>query len=276
MSTTHDTKSALGAGGQQQDSMPKWAAAALKFVDSVSFEAPGKRVLRVNWAVNFHKIVTLFLILGLMAYYGNWSVGAWVYLALHGIYGYCWLIKDFAFRDHQLNAGISIPGTVGLYVGLIGLYWIIPWLFIARGVVPSNFDLFFAVSLHTVGLVTMTAADCQRHFQLKYRRGLIKDGMFAYSRNPNYLGEAMLYAAYAYLAAHWLAWLVWAYMVFFAFLPRLYRKDVSLSRHPGWDAYKARSGLLVPWALLTGRAFMDLFRQGGAEPEPPRESETAQ
>ena len=23
---------------------------------------------------------------------------AWVYLGLQGIYGYCWLVKDFAFR----------------------------------------------------------------------------------------------------------------------------------------------------------------------------------
>lgn len=259
-----------------RDTMPAWAALALRIVDSVSFEAPGKRVLRVYHAVNFHKIITGFLILGMMWFYDNWSVAAWVYLALHGIYGYCWLIKDFGFRDHQLEAGISIPGIIGLYLGLIALYWIIPWLFISRHVEPDAFALFFAVSLHTLGVVTMIAADCQRHFTLKYRKGLIRDGMFRYTRNPNYLGEVMLYSAYAFLASHWLAWLIIAYMTFFAFLPRLYRKDVSLSRHPGWAEYKARSGLLVPWALFNGRALADLVRggpdEGTSDPTGGRES----
>jgi protein-S-isoprenylcysteine O-methyltransferase Ste14 len=248
---------------QHRDTMPAWAALALKIVDGVSFEAPGKKILKVCHTVNFHKIFTAFLILGMMYAYDNWSTGAWVYLALHGVYGYCWLIKDFGFRDHQLEAGISILGTIGLYVGLIGLYWIIPWLFISRHIEPTSFQLFFAIVLHTIGVVTMIAADCQRHFTLKFRQGLISGGMFRYTRNPNYFGEVLLYSAYAYLASHWLAWLLIAYMTFIAFLPRLYRKDVSLSRHPGWAAYKARTGLLVPWGLFNGRAFIDLFRSDG-------------
>ena len=245
---------------EQLDRMPGWASLALRIVDGVSFDAPGRKVLKVYHAVNFHKIVTGFLILGMMWAYENWSTAAWVYLALHGIYGYCWLVKDFGFRDHQLEAGISILGTLGLYVGLIGLYWIIPWLFISRHVEPSHFDLFLAICVHTLGVVVMIASDCQRHFMLKYRKGLITGGMFRYTRNPNYFGEVLLYAAYAWLASHWVAWLLIAYMTFFAFLPRLYRKDVSLSRHPGWTEYKSRTGLLVPWALLNGRAWIDMWR----------------
>lgn len=249
---------------EHRDSMPGWASLALRVVDGLSFDAPGRKVLKVYHTVNFHKIFTAFLIFGMMYWYGNWSIAAWVYVALHGIYGYCWLIKDFGFRDHQLEAGISLLGTTGLYVGLIGLYWIIPWLFVSRHVEPSNVDLFFAICLHTLGVVVMIASDCQRHFTLQYRKGLITGGMFRYTRNPNYLGEVMLYASYAYLADHWLAWLLIGYMTFFAFLPRLYRKDVSLSRHPGWREYKHQTGLLVPWALFTGRAWRDLFRSNDA------------
>lgn len=250
---------------EHKDTMPGWASLALRIVDGLSFDAPGRKVLKVYHAVNFHKIVTAFLVFGMMYWYGNWSTAAWVYVALHGIYGYCWLIKDFGFRDHQLEAGISLAGTVGLYIGLIGLYWIIPWLFISRHVQPDNLDLFFAICLHTLGVVIMIAADCQRHFTLKYRKGLITDGMFRYTRNPNYLGEVMLYSSYAYLAEHWLAWVLIAYMTVFAFLPRLYRKDVSLSRHSGWREYKSQTGLLIPWALLNGRAWRNLFREDSSD-----------
>jgi protein-S-isoprenylcysteine O-methyltransferase Ste14 len=251
---------------EQRDPIPGWAKLALKIVDSLSFEAPGRPVVKVAWAVNFHKIFTAFLVLWMMFAFNNFSVGAWVYLALHGIYGYCWLIKDFGFRDHQLESRLSVTGTAGLYVGLIGLYWIIPFLFLSRHVEPSGFDLFLAVSLHTLGVVTMIAADGQRHWALKYRTGLIKDGMFRYTRNPNYLGEVMLYSAYAYLANHWVAWLIIAYMTFFAFIPRMYRKDHSLSRYPGWAQYKATSGVLIPWGLLNGRALVDLFRDDSSVP----------
>ena len=85
-----------------------------------------------------------------------------------------------------------------------------------------------------------------------------------YTRNPNYLGEIMLYFAYAFMARHWLSWLIFAFMTVY-FLARMTRKDHSISRHPGWAAYKEQSGLVIPWALLNGRAWKDLFGKPGAE-----------
>lgn len=41
-----------------------------------------------------------------------------------------------------------------LYVVLIGWYWIIPYIFISQRVVPTNIELFIAVCLHTLGVVT--------------------------------------------------------------------------------------------------------------------------
>lgn len=241
--------------------VPRWAAVCLTVLDAFVTQARGRRWIKFAWAVNLHKIVTVFLIFGMMVAYGNFSIGAWTYLALHGVYGYCWLIKDFGFRDHQLETRISLPGAIGLYVGLIGLYWLIPYLFLSRHLEPTGPELAVAIAVHTIGVVVMIAADGQRHWALRYREGLITDGMFRYTRNPNYLGEILLYGAYAWLASHWLAWAVVAYAAILVFIPRMYRKDYSLSRHPGWARYRMESGLLIPWGLLNGRALRDLYHQ---------------
>ena len=37
----------------------------------------------------------------------------------------------------------------------------------------------------------------QKYFVLRARRGLITDGLFSRCRNPNYLGEMMIYGSFA-------------------------------------------------------------------------------
>ena len=50
---------------------------------------------------------------------------------------------------------------------------------------------------------------------------------------------------------HWLPYAVLAGFGFAVFLPNMRKKDESLSRYPGFAAYRERSGLLLPrgcWA----------------------------
>ncbi|MEE2652814.1 MAG: DUF1295 domain-containing protein, partial [Pseudomonadota bacterium] len=143
-----------------------------------------------------------------------------------------------------------------------------PWLLISRFIEPSGAVVFAAIAIHTLGVVTMMAADGQRHWILKYRQqpGLITDGVYRYTRNPNYLGELMLYAAYPMLAQHWIAWAIYAYMASY-FLARMKNKDHAISRHPGWQEYKQQTGLLIPWRLLTGAAIADRLKQSPSHPE---------
>jgi protein-S-isoprenylcysteine O-methyltransferase Ste14 len=63
------------------------------------------------------------------------------------------------------------------------------------------------------------------------------------------------------LAGHWLAWAILAYASVTVFFPRMLAKDASIARYPGWADYKARTGLLIPWALLNGRALADLVKR---------------
>jgi protein-S-isoprenylcysteine O-methyltransferase Ste14 len=75
---------------------------------------------------------------------------------------------------------------------------------------------------------------------------LIDAGFFARSRNTNYLGELLTYLSFALLAMHWLPYVVLAGFGFGVFLPNMRKKDASLSRYPGFAAYRERSGILLP------------------------------
>ena len=103
-----------------------------------------------------------------------------------------------------------------------------------------------ATVLYVLGVVLMMASDAQKFFTLKVRRGLITDGFFARVRHPNYLGEMMLYASFAVVAGHWIPWVVLAWVWGGVFVPNMLRKEASMARHPGWAAYRARTGFLLP------------------------------
>lgn len=58
--------------------------------------------MKVKDAINLHKGLTFFFVLGLMLAYQNFTLGAWVYLSLHSTYGFLWLLKDRIFPDLSL------------------------------------------------------------------------------------------------------------------------------------------------------------------------------
>jgi len=235
---------------------PAWAMRLKAATDHLIMDlGGGPRTLRLDHAINVQKIVTVFAVFGMMCWFQNFSAAAWVYLGLHGVYGYTWLIKDLAFPNRAFETRVTISSLGVLYGGLNLLYWSLPWLFLARRVEPSGPVLFTAIFMHTLGVAWMVAGDLQKNCTMRHRPGLITEGVFAFTRNPNYLGEVMIYASYALLAAHWFGWLVIALQFFGLFLPRMLVKDASISRHPGWEEYRRRSGLIVPWAILNGRAW---------------------
>jgi hypothetical protein len=88
-------------------------------------------------------------------------------------------------------------------------------------------------------------SDAQKFFVLQLRKGLIEDGLFARIRNPNYLGEVVIYSGFALASWHWQPFVVLA--GWFLYLVRnMRRKDESMYRHPEFAAYKHRTGMFLP------------------------------
>ncbi len=207
--------------------------------------------MRAHHAIDLHKVLTAPVVLTMMFAYGNFTIAAWTYLALHGSYGIMWRYKSLTFPDRQWNEPVSTAYGVQLFAGL-GLYWLAPWLLISSGAEAPGWVVGLSVALCAFGTLLHYGADAQKHFVLSARPGLITDGFFARTRNPNYLGEILLYAGFAVLSMHWVPWLVNAFYWGVVFVPNMRKKDASMSRYPEWEAYVARTGLLLP--KLGGRA----------------------
>ena len=204
--------------------------------------------MKAKHAINLQKGLTAFVVIALMWAYDNFTIGPWIYLALHGTYGFLWLLKDRLFPDKQWEQKISLGQ--GIFIGIIlVLYWVAPFLLISRGVVPSPPLIAAAVALNILGVFLHYGSDAQKYFTLKYHPGLITEGFFARCRNTNYLGEVLIYSSFALLAQHWLPFVILALFVVGLFIPNMRKKDQSLARYPEFAEYKAHSGLLFPQFL---------------------------
>ena len=201
--------------------------------------------MKIKHPINLHKFLTFGVILGLMAVYQNFTIAAWIYLALHGTYGMMWLIKDRLYPDKQWEE--EIPVVTGVITFLIvGLYWIAPFILISSRVEPSAPLIAAAIATNIFGVFLHYGSDAQKYFTLKYQKGLITEGFFSRSRNPNYLGEILIYLGFAMLAQHWLPFVIIGAVFATIFVPNMIKKDKSLARYPEFAAYKERSGLLLP------------------------------
>jgi protein-S-isoprenylcysteine O-methyltransferase Ste14 len=236
---------------------PAWALTLRRFNNWwLNDLGGGPRPLKFAWVINMQKAGT-FLFLGfLMWFYADktpaaTAPAAWIYLAMHGSYGLVWLLKDMTFPDPGWQVRVTIGSALAGMFGL-GMYWSFGWLLISGASAPHyplpDFAWFcLCISLCVLGSVIMIAADAQKYFTLRVQRGLITDGMHKYVRHPNYLGEMMIYGAFALMVGHWLPWLWLAYIWGGLFAVNMAMKEASMSRYPQWADYKNRTWWLVPY-----------------------------
>ncbi|KAB8141650.1 DUF1295 domain-containing protein [Chloroflexia bacterium SDU3-3] len=204
--------------------------------------------MKQRYIVDGHKLLTSFFILGLMAAYGRWdNPTAWLYLALHGTYGMIWLIKSALFPDKRWQQRVSAPYAVGLAATLT-LYWAAPWLLIARDVRAAPPLMALCVAVYTLGIFLHYTSDMQKHMALAQRPGtLVSGGLWGVVRNPNYLGELLIYLGFGMLAQHWLPIAIIAAVVAAVWWPNMRQKDRSLARYPEFAVYQRSTKLLIPF-----------------------------
>jgi len=247
-----------------------------RFTDWFMHRIPGGAGLsRPRYPINLQKLSVGPLTLALMLAYDNFSMAAWLYLALHGTYGVMWVAKDVAFGDPVWRGRGSIASSVAVFLVPLSLYYLPPLLMLTPlgDIIPGRWgttaDLplpvaFAAVLCFVVGAFFHFVSDAQKYFVLKHQqpRRLITDGMFALTRNPNYLGEILIYSSFNLLAQHWLPWVACGWVWSQAFLVNMLAKDASMSRYPEHAEWKRRTGLLLPHPVTFLRKLPLIFREG--------------
>ncbi len=208
-----------------------------------------QKTMKIKHPINLSKGLTSFFVLGLMSLYQNFSITAWVYLALHGTYGILWLLKDRIYPDKSWEEEISIPmGITGFF--LVCLYWVAPFILISQNIEASPPLIGIVVAMNILGVFLHFSSDAQKYYTLKYHSGLITEGFFTRCRNTNYLGEVLIYGSFALLTQHWLPFVILGLFISLLFVPNMLKKDKSLSRYPQFEAYQQVSGLIFPKLFL--------------------------
>jgi len=208
---------------------------------------PSQKTLSLAFFANLHKCTMLLYMVGLMIYFKNYSLGCWVYAALHGSYGFLWNLKTMAFPDKTHQERMSIGSLIPMFTVLLA-YWYIPYM-MASGQSeqsPSYERVFWSTFIYVLGAATMMISDAQKYFCLRLKKGLIDYGMFAHTRNPNYLGEMMLYGSFALLSNRWIPWIILLSVWCFVFTLTMGVKEVSYRKKEGWEQYSKKSYILLP------------------------------
>jgi hypothetical protein len=76
-------------------------------------------------------------------------------------------------------------------------------LLISEHTVPPNWVFALAPFLCISGVFLHYVSDAQKFFVLQLRKGVVQDGLFSRTRNPNYLGEVLIYGGFAVASWHW-------------------------------------------------------------------------
>tara|TARA_Y100000389_G_scaffold175474_1_gene186270 strand:+ start:6312 stop:6950 length:639 start_codon:yes stop_codon:yes gene_type:complete len=210
--------------------------------------------LKQKHFIDFHKGINSIFILLLMYYFDSWNnIVAWIYLALHGTYGYMWILKSKIFPDRQWESKTSIRYGLFIWLGL-SLYWISPYIIISgNSILPFSIPMypiyiFFCLTIYIFGVFLHFTSDMQKYIQLKYNpSNLIDNGMFKSLRNTNYLGELLIYLGFSLLALDWTPIIALMIFIIFIWIPNMYKKDTSLSKYSEFKKYKSKTKRFIPF-----------------------------
>jgi protein-S-isoprenylcysteine O-methyltransferase Ste14 len=118
---------------------------------------------------------------------------------------------------------------------------------------PSKERIAGSLLLLTFGMFFVMCSDCQKYFTIQTIRQtdpnakpLITEGMFKWTRNPNYMGEIIVFSSFCFLVGETSGWISYIFIWVTLFWSRMSEKDERLKRKEGAEAYFKRTWMLFP------------------------------
>lgn len=174
--------------------------------------------------------------------------------------------EDWRYGPIKTNAGkwnaladfaaIHLFPTVIVFVACLPIY-----AAVAMDARPLNWLDYVAAAVTALAIIIELLSDIQLHRFLAHRKEgeIMKTGLWAYSRHPNYFGEWLFWAGLALfgIAAVPSAWwwvlpgaIAMLVMFLVASIPMIDKRSVE--RRPEYEAHMARVSGFVPWFPKTG------------------------
>lgn len=129
------------------------------------------------------------------------------------------------------------------------MFWYIPFATISSSryrIEDESERIFWGIFCTVIGVCLRIGADTQKFIQLKFNKGLISDGFYTRTRNPNYLGEMLIYSGFGIIAKDDTSWWILIVAWFTLFGSGILQKELSFMKMEGWEEYKNRSLILLP------------------------------
>ena len=199
----------------------------------------------------YYKLTTeSVLLLVSVFYWGIRLTGNWAY-TFGGLNCQDWRYTKFENENGRLYPFINFTG-IHMMPTLIVYLCTLPAVYVIRNGVEGNIGSFIGAFVCICAATLQLVADIQMH---RYRKigehGLIRTGLWKYSRHPNYLGEILMWwgvgiQAVSVMPGYWwlLAGAVSNTVMFFTVSIPL--ADKRQSKKPGYAEYKASTRGLLP------------------------------
>ena len=216
---------------------PYWSVQPIVIIIAFSIKAPALGVAQLL------PMIAIFI-------WGVRLTANWAY-TFHGLEH-----QDWRYTMLKNNTGKAYP-----LVNFLGIH-LVPTLIVYGCTLPAVFTLvyspgfnagslvFFILSLFAI--VLQGTADCEMHaFRKRATGGFIRNGLWKYSRHPNYLGEILMWwgIALAFVCIMPRYW----YLIAGAFANTLLFLFISIpmadkhqARKDGFEEYKASTRMLLP------------------------------
>lgn len=201
-------------------------------------------------AINTAKIITILLLVAFALILGIQDVRQVLYLCLHISYCLWWLVEQWFFPLRRQQIFSEPIGTIGFIFCLlfVGLFYAFPgYLAFTNSEPISLIVVSVALPLFIFGSLINATADIQKLTAKQYDAGLVKDGIWRFSRNINYFGDLLRYMSFSIVAGS-----IWAYVVpaliTLLYLQLIFKKEQSMSqKYPDYQDYQQSTTRLIPF-----------------------------